>query len=273
MERADRAELSGLPGAFSEEPLGAPGTLALDEENAHHLRVRRLEVGEELRVTDGRGRVGRGLLTALARRGATLELTEVRDAPPPSPVCLHVPVADRDRMLWLAEKSVEMGLGRWAPVRWERSRSVSPRGEGEQFRAKVRSRMVSALVQCGGAWLPEIEAEVDGMELVARTRGDCVGRRLLLDASGEPLLRVLAADAMPLDESDGAAGPEIAVALGPEGGLTAAEVDALVGAGFRACALGSRVLRFETAALAALALVEAVRERDRWAAGDAASCA
>ncbi|MHB1223140.1 MAG: RsmE family RNA methyltransferase [Gemmatimonadaceae bacterium] len=256
MERADRAALSALPGAFVDTPLRAPGTLVLDDETAHHLRVRRLGEGDRIRVTDGLGAVGHGTLASLGKRGATVELEALHHDPAPPPVRLLVPVADRDRMLWLAEKSAELGLTWWTPVRWDRSRSVSPRGEGEQFRAKARARMIAALVQSGGAWLPRMDAERDGAAVVAAETGGADGARLLLDAGGPPLLGVVSPL---LASSSDPAGTVVTVALGPEGGLTSDETAALVGVGYRRCGLGDRILRFETAAVAALALVDAAR--------------
>lgn len=290
MERAYRAGLSALPGAFVPVGLHGPGPVMLDEETAHHLRVRRLELGDEIRVVDGCGMIGRGRLVALGKRAATVEVAELHHEPPPAPVRLLVPIADRERMLWLAEKSAEFGLRRWTPVRWERSRSVSPRGEGELFRAKVRARMIAALVQSGGSWLPAGDVEHDGSSFAAPAEGERAGGeraggeraggesagggaagegglRLLLDADGPPLLSVLAPL---LTESQQAEEPPlgvdalgVTVALGPEGGLTPEETATLVAAGYRRCALGSSILRFETAAVAALALVEAARSAAR----------
>jgi 16S rRNA (uracil1498-N3)-methyltransferase len=88
----------------------------------------------------------------------TVEIGEVEDVAPLPEVHLMVPVADRDRMLWLRKKR---GARRHqlAPVLWRRSRSVTPRGEGPMFGAKVRGRMISALEQSGGAHLPQIYPE------------------------------------------------------------------------------------------------------------------
>lgn len=257
MERADRATLSALPGAYTSEPLHSSGSLIVDEETAHHFRVRRLVVGDRVRVTDGLGSLATASIATLGKRSATIELMELHQEPEPPPVRLLVPVADRDRMLWLAEKSAELGVRDWTPLSWERSRSVSPRGEGESFRARVRARMVAALIQSGGAWLPRLNEESDGASFCAAHRVEDGSGSLLLDGGGLPLMAVLARllDVAP----SGRHTLNLTLAIGPEGGFSADELAALVGAGFQSCSLGPRVLRFETAAIAAIAVIGASR--------------
>ena len=238
MERDRRAPVATFVAAALP---AAGGVVELDDDAAHHARVRRLAAGDPVAVTDGRGRLATGTLARADKRGAAVELLETRDVPPPPAVHLLAPIGDRERMLWLAEKSVELGLTSWRPVLWRRSASVNPRGSGEAFVARVRARMAAALEQCGGAWLPELRDEV---------RGDAVpglgdpGLRLLLDPEGSPLLsRQLT--------------PPVTLAVGPEGGLEPAEREALVAAGFTPASLAGNILRFETAGVAALAVVRA----------------
>lgn len=240
MERAAAAPVAGF---FCTGPL-RPGPLRLDADAAHHVRVRRIAVGDRLRLTDGRGRSATARLVAAGRHDAEVEVEIVAEQPPPPAIHLLPPVADRERMLWLAEKAVELGLRGWLPVTWRRSRSVSPRGEGESFRGKVRARMVAALEQSGGAWLPEL---ADERPLDARLAALPDGHRLLLDGDGATL-----AAAVPLD------GP-VVVAVGPEGGLEETERERLLASGFRPVSLGPRVLRFETAGVAALAALGVLR--------------
>ena len=240
MERADRAALAGVlaPAAL------APGEIEVGEDGAHHLRVRRVAPGDALRVTDGQGRLAVGTLAALGKRSATITVSEVSDHAPPPPFHLLVPVGDRDRMLLLAEKAVELGVRSWTPVTWRRSRSVTPRGEGAAFDAKLRARMASALVQSGGAWLPEVRGAVDVAVLPDRI-GE--GDRVLLDADGAPLFSVAAA------------GAAVWIAFGPEGGAEPDERAALDAAGFARASLAEGVLRFETAGIAALAVLHGAR--------------
>ena len=234
-------------GVFSRAPLLGPGEVELDEDGAHHLRVRRVAEGDAVRVTDGRGAIGEGRVARIGKRAASVVVELVARAAPPPPVELLVPVADRERMLLLAEKAVELGIAAWTPVVWRRSASVSPRGEGETFQAKVIARMTSALLQSGGAWLPEVHAERPLAAVAETTEAERDG--VLLDAGGPPLLGL-----------DGlATGRRIRLAVGPEGGIEPAERDLLIRAGFRPASLGATVLRFETAAIVALGVVHAAR--------------
>jgi 16S rRNA (uracil1498-N3)-methyltransferase len=120
-----------------------------------------------------------------------------------------------------------------------RSRSVSPRGEGAGFQAKVRARMISALAQSGGAWLPTLfpDATVD-RAIAASPSG---GTRVLLEPDAPPLLALTVC-------------APVILALGPEGGLEVDERELLRAGGFVAASLAGNVLRFETAGIAALAL-------------------
>ena len=125
---------------------------------------------------------------------------------------------------------------------WNRSRSVSPRGEGSAFRARVRARMTSALVQSHGTWLPDVgdDVSIDDVLANASPSATC----LALDASGTPIAR------------QSIVAP-VTIAIGPEGGIEADELQRLCAARFRRVSLGANVLRFETAAVAALAFVRA----------------
>ena len=238
VERRGRAPVASF---FSPEPLAAGSTVTLGEDAAHHARVRRLELGETVRLLDGAGAIATGTLLRVSKSALAVEAGEVTMVEAPPEVHLLVPVADRDRMLWLGEKCAELGVTSWRPVMWRRSRSVTPRGEGSGFQRKLRARMASALEQSGGAWLPVLYPDAKPEHAIAATPP---GSRVLLAPDGEPMLaRRLAAP--------------VSIALGPEGGLDDDEVEALVAAGFAPAALAGNILRFETAGVAALAIVRA----------------
>jgi len=247
VERAGDPRVVGASGPifYAHEPLAAGALVTLGEDAAHHARVRRLEVGDAVALRDGVGHAGSGRLTRLAKSHAVVELGAVEAIVPAAPVHMLVPVGDRDRMLWLAEKCVEVGAASWRPVLWRRSRSVGPRGEGAGFQQKVRLRMVAALTQSGAAWLPELHPDATVERAVAAAPD---GTRLALDPGGESLVD------LPL-------GGDVSIAVGPEGGLEPAELALLEGAGFRRARLAANILRFETAGVAGLALVRALLDR------------
>ena len=189
-------------------------------------------------------------ITGLAKRRLVVSIAgeDVEQVPAPPHIELWAPVGDRERMLWLAEKATELGLSAWRPVIYRRSRSVSPRGEGEAFREKVRARMISALEQSGGARLPEILPESTLDRALAEPTAV---HRILLDPAGDSLHHTMSR----FSDQDS----PCTLALGPEGGLDPDERDLLLDAGWRPASLGPNVLRFESAAVAALAIVRSLQ--------------
>lgn len=238
MERADRVPVATF---FAAEGLTAGGTVTLSDDAAHHIRVARVAVGECVALRDGAGRAALGTLVKISKTAALVDVSETSEMARPAAIHLLAPVADRERMLWLAEKVMELGVTSWRPVVWRRSKSVSPRGEGPMFQAKIRARMTSALIQSGGGWLPDIFPEATVERAVAAAP---LGTRLLLDSDGEPIAGV------PMR-------PPITIALGPEGGIEPAERDVFIGAAFLPVKLGPSTLRFETAGVAAVAIAAA----------------
>lgn len=228
------------------------GSLSLDPDEARHVRSLRLRPGDEIRVTDGAGRLWRARLEELGD-GVRCVPTERIEAPPLLPVEVGFGVAARDRTLLLVEKAVELGALSLQPVEFRRSRSVADAGRSEAFWRRAGRRAVAALKQCGGARLPEIGPVRDLHDYLGRKRRPTPegpsreeGPDVLLDRSG---LRRLG-DVLGAWEG----GTTLRLLLGPEGGLEEDERRACREAGFRPASLGPRVLRFETAALAALAV-------------------
>lgn len=244
MECTDSAAVATF---FTAEPLVVGGTVTLSDEAAHHIRVARVAVGDCIALRDGAGRAALGTLVKVSRSSALVDVSETSEIPRPAMIHLLAPVADRERMLWLAEKVVELGVTSWRPVIWRRSKSVSPRGEGPTFQAKVLARMTSALIQSGGGWLPDMFPEATVERAISAAP---LGTRLLLTQDGEPIAGV------PMHIP-------ITIALGPEGGMEPAERDLFIGAAFLPVKLGSSTLRFETAGMAAVAIAAASQVTSR----------
>jgi 16S rRNA (uracil1498-N3)-methyltransferase len=238
VERTDRTPVATF---FATDPLIAGGTVTLSEEAAHHMRVARVAVGECIALRDGAGKAAIGTVVKVSRASALIDVSETSELSRPAAIHLLAPVADRERMLWLAEKATELGLTSWRPVVWRRSKSVSPRGEGPMFQTKVHARMTSALIQSGAGWLPDIFPESTIERAVAAAP---LGTRVLLAKDGEPIIRV------PMKAP-------VTIALGPEGGMEPSERDVFIGAAFLPVKLSDTTLRFETAGVAALAIAAA----------------
>ncbi len=235
-----------LPTFITTDALETESQLTLGEDAAHHMRVLRLEAGARVQLADGQGSRGVGTVLRIAKRNATVQVDQCDFLEPLPPVHLIVPIADRERMLWLGEKATELGASSWRPVLFKRSRSVSPRGEGSTFQQKLRARMASALEQSGGAWLPVPypDATVDTCIAAAPE-----GIRIVLEKGGIPIVPLLQGDpSVP-----------VTIVLGPEGGLESSELEQFGAAGFRSATLGGSLLRFETAGVAAVAVARAVR--------------
>ena len=234
MERRDRASVATF---FADELLAPGARVELDDSAVQHARARRLDVGDALDVTNGRGSIGHGSLERLTRGSAVVSLDSVGEIPRPPELRLFVPVADRERMLWLAEKSAELAVTEWQPVLFHRSASVSPRGQGEAFLRKARARMIAALEQSRGAWLPAIGEELSLEEALVRAEREDA-ERFLLERGGPALVtkRPRAASAM----------------IGPEGGIEREERTLIVDRhGWLPVSLGETTLRFETAGIIA----------------------
>lgn len=238
VEQRDRDALAAF---FCPEPMEAGHTVILGEGEVQHARVRRIGIGERVRLLDGAGGVGFGTVVRLSKAQASIEIESIERVEPGPVIHLMVPIADRDRMLWVAEKATELAIFSWRPVLWKRSRSVSPRGEGVTFQAKARLRMLSALTQSGGAWLPVLYPDATPDRAIASAPA---GARWLLDPEGEPMPSVSIT-------------APLTIAVGPEGGVEPEERALLTGAGFSPVRIAPLTLRFETAAIAGLAIARA----------------
>lgn len=245
MERRDR---SGVASFFWSAGVAVDETVVLSGAPLQHALVRRVQLGDPVRLVDGRGTVASGSVGAATKARVSVTITAVERMPRPVILEMLVPVADRERMLWAAEKCVELQVTAWRPVMFARSRSVSPRGEGTKFAERIHARMRGALEQCGGAWLPEVHPEVEFAEALQHVASGC--SRLLLDTAGSPVAAL------------SCNGPT-ALAVGPEGGLEPRETESARARGWLAASLGSGTLRFETAIIAAAAVVRAAQLSSR----------
>jgi len=213
---------------------------------AHAQRVLRLEPGDALTLFNGDGHDYPSRITGFGRGTVEVAVEGRAAARPESPlaVTLVQGIARSERMDLMVQKATELGVAAILPVTTARSVVRLDRDTRERKLAHWRGIAVSACEQCGRARIPTIG--------VPAPLSGCLGA----PAAGTRFL--LAPDAA-LSLADAARGEvSVEVLIGPEGGLEDDERNAALAAGFRACRLGPRVLRSETAAIAALAILQSV---------------
>ncbi|MCP5339813.1 MAG: 16S rRNA (uracil(1498)-N(3))-methyltransferase [Steroidobacteraceae bacterium] len=230
-------------------PLHADMTLALPGQAAAHVaRVLRLGAGEALTLFDGRGGEWAAVIDSV--RGQQVQVTlgahRAIERESPLAVTLLQALARGERMDWVLQKTTELGVARVVPVVTERSVVQLDRERADKRHAHWQGIVVAACEQCGRNRLPEL---LPPARLEAACAATQVAMRLVLapDAS-----LPLAAALRPLAVTR----PEIALLIGPEGGLSERELAVANASGFVAVGLGPRVLRTETAAIAALGLLQ-----------------
>jgi 16S rRNA (uracil1498-N3)-methyltransferase len=231
-------------------PSAAPGArVELPEHTAHHAReVLRLRGGASVRVFDGGGAEFEAVLDEVSRRTVSARLSHPVAPRPESPLRLVLAVSPLkgDRMELVVQKATELGVTEiWPVVTFRTDAAARPALHGS--RDERWQRVASgAAEQSGRAVVPHVPPTATLEGLLARPFGGA--RVALLETSGPPALTSL-----PVDPS-----VPLLLLVGPAGGFEPAEADALRAAGFAAASLGPRILRAETAAVAAVAIAQAM---------------
>jgi 16S rRNA (uracil1498-N3)-methyltransferase len=251
-----------MPRFYCPAPLATGALLDLPAGAARHVQVLRLQPGDAITLFHDGGEF-EATVTHMGRSDVRVQVgahhTVEREAA--RPVHLAVGMPANDRMDWLVEKATELGVASIQPLMTERS---VLRLSGERAEKKVahwHSVAVAACEQCGGNRVPVVHPVMGLAQWLAANPpavppapgGDAdaaLPARMLLSLRGisRPLRTLLPAAAS-------GAGQPVTFLSGPEGGLSAVEEDAALARGFVPVSLGQRVLRAETAALAALTLL------------------
>ncbi len=215
----------------------------LEDEEARHARSLRLGADADVVLIDGKGTRRLGRLDGPPARSTRVVVGAPLRTPDPLEVELGFGAGNRTHALWLVEKAAEFGARRITPVVTERSMSVADSARSGGFGAKAERRALAAVKQSSGGWVPEI-GSAEALPAFLRRVTNAGAHAIVLQRDGAPLQSVLPAPGSP-----------IALLVGPEGGLTPAEREACRASGFIAARLAATVLRFETAALAAVAVI------------------
>jgi 16S rRNA (uracil1498-N3)-methyltransferase len=231
------------------ETVLTPGAVVeLPRETASHLaKVLRARSGDSLILFGGDGREYAGAVESVRGSRVTASVGDGAEVDRESPLAITLVqcVPRGDRMDFIVQKATELGVTRIVPVLSQRSVVRLDAAQAESKAAHWRAVVVNACEQCGRNRLPAIAAPVPLIEYLGSSAAAGAGTpaaRFVL----EPDLEAAAAPAA-LETA-----AHIAVAVGPEGGFADEELEAFRIAGFRKLWLGPRILRTETAAIAAL---------------------
>lgn len=222
-------------------------TLTLPEaDSGHAVRVLRMHAGDALQVVDGRGNVYTCRLLSEHSKHAAVEIVDVRQQPPVWDFNLTVlvaPTKNMDRMEWLVEKLVEIGINEFVPVRCARSERKEIKVE------RLEKIAVSAMKQSLKAVLPAIRPMTPIREALRQVAAE---QRFMGYCSDAVERRLLAPSLRP--------GCDTAVLIGPEGDFSPEEVDDAISLGYLPVTMGDNRLRTETAALVAADTVHIINQ-------------
>ncbi len=234
-----------IPRIYTPQPL-AVGTLSeLEGSAANHVgRVLRMGPGQTLTLFNGEGAEFRATIHTIERRAVTVTIEEELNVDLESPLSIElgIGISRGDRMDWVLQKVTELGVARIAPLFTERT-EVKLKGErADKKQQHWEQVIVSACEQCGRNRLPVLTQPQRLEEWLRNCQAE---RKFVLHHRDQPA-------------TGGEAPRSVALAIGPEGGLSEAEIAAAESAGFEALTLGPRVLRTETAPVAAMAIIQAI---------------
>ncbi|MEP6389623.1 MAG: 16S rRNA (uracil(1498)-N(3))-methyltransferase [Halioglobus sp.] len=233
------------PRIYSPQPLTSGATLVLEEGPSNHIaRALRMKANDSLVLFDGQGNQWPAQIDHVDKKAVTVCLGERNEHSSESPLHIHIGIAISrgDRMDWIIQKATELGVSAVTPLRSERS-EVKLKGDREEKKLRHwRQISISACEQCGRNTLPQLNPLTSLTEWVSA-----------VDAQKKYVLHHRASAAAEAGETPSS----VALLIGPEGGLNDVEINNSEHAGFTALALGPRVLRTETAPLAAVAILQA----------------
>jgi 16S rRNA (uracil1498-N3)-methyltransferase len=234
-----------LPRIYTAQGLGSGITLSLAPEPSRHIaRVLRMGAGDALVLFDGSGGEYPAEILAIGKKRVDVRTGNHRALECESPLHIHLGIAISrgERMDWIVQKSTELGVGAITPLFTEHT---GVKLAGERAEKKIqhwRQVAISACEQCGRNRLPAVHHPLPLDDWTESTAAEC-----------KFVLHHRAGDSPPGVDRDPST---VAVLVGPEGGLSEEEIAAAERAGFASLRLGPRVLRTETAPLAAIALLQ-----------------
>ena len=243
-----------LTRVYVEAPLASGSIVELPSDTASHLaKVLRARGGDELILFNGDGREFNGAIDTVrgSRVSASVGHSRAVDRESPVGIMLVQSVPRGDRMDFIVQKATELGVARIVPVLSQRSVVRLDKSQAESKAIHWRAVAVSACEQCGRNRLPIMET---AQPLINYLGESAPGDRLRLVFEPESALH---AAAQKYGDGSNTAVESVEIAIGPEGGFAPDELEAFRVAGFSKVGLGPRILRTETAAIAAVVWLQA----------------
>ena len=233
------------PRVFTAQHLEEGVAVELEAGPSRHLAgALRLRTGDSITLFNGGGGEFPATITALSRKSVTATPAQrvLRERESPLDIHLGIAVSRGDRFDWVVQKSTELGVARITPLLSERT-EVKLKGErAEKKLHHWRQVAISACEQCGRNLLPDLRPTIPLTDWTQQVQAEC---KLVLHHRAGP------------GEQFATQPASLALLVGPEGGLSPSEIELAEGQGFGALSLGPRVLRTETAPLAAIAILQA----------------
>lgn len=233
-----------IAGSYSAESV-----LELDDDKARYLgRVLRLRVGDSVMVFDGAGNEYAATISVIGRTNATLRVGSRIASKTESTMRVHLVqgISRSERMDFVVQKATELGVKRITPILTERGVVKLDAKRAEKRRDHWQKVATSACEQSGRVRLPLVDTPVSLKTWLGNKPGQVDAELILKPGAKTPLARIDAPET------------KVCVLIGPEGGFSDIEYEDAFVAGFRPVSLGPRVLRTETAAVAALAILQSM---------------
>jgi 16S rRNA (uracil1498-N3)-methyltransferase len=232
-----------LPFFFTEPILATDIFVVLNEENSKHIvQVLRMQVGKQIKLTDGVGNIYTAEITDAHKKKCAVKILTREFIPQTkNKVCIAVsPLKNNSRLEWFLEKATEIGVSEIVPLLCDRTEKQNLKQE------RLQGILISAMLQSQQAWLPILTEpkKYDKFIMEVRTENKFIAH---CEELNKQSLRTILSTLQPFNPST--------ILIGPEGDFTSTEIELAIQNDFTPVALGSTRLRTETAALVAATLL------------------
>lgn len=233
-----------IPRIFTEQHLLSGELVELEESASHHLsKVLRMQAGRELILFNGKGGEFAATIHEVSKKYVTVSIAEHTADNRESPLALElaIGISRGERFEWVLQKATELGVTKITPLITERTEVKTGGDRQEKMQDRWQHILISACEQCQRNVLPQLSAPIQISDWLPTVNSDL---RFVLHHRDS---KTLPAEQKPAT---------VTLLIGPEGGLSVSEIEQALAKNFNALTLGPRVLRTETAPVAAISLVQ-----------------